>query len=170
VFTTVCVFVQLDNITAYIDELVTVIECPGINSVYSQAVNHSICDSFYSGIFVMCIVHFVTAGCLYFVLLIVSRFHAIYEESNNCEQAGDDGDNEDEEGAYQMESGVQMAEMVANSETPTTITSPEKASAMSGSSPVDKSAVVGGGGTYAATGTGGKSHAKGLYWDVPNYK
>jgi hypothetical protein len=55
---------------------------------------------------------------------------------------------------------------VSNSETPTTITSPEKASAMSGSSPVDKSAV----GTYAATGTGGKSHAKGLYWDVPNYK
>lgn len=135
------------------DDLIGVISCGPISNVYDEAVNKSICDSFYSGLFVMCITHFLTAGSLYFVLMVISLFHNIYTSTG---AANDDDDDDNDEGGYRSSYGqVEMSSVTAAS-SPTAIAVPhDDYGHAHGSSDVvravEPSAPV----------------VKGAYWDVP---
>jgi hypothetical protein len=90
--------IQIANVSYTVNDLVGIISCGPISNVYDEAVNQSICDSFYNGIFVMCITHFLTAGCLYFILMVVSLFHNIYAATD-----ADGDDSDDYRGSYEPE-------------------------------------------------------------------
>ena len=59
--------------------LVDTVSCSSIYPAYDLAIQQSLCRDAISGIFVMMITHFLTAGFLFFLLIIMSRFHVIYQ-------------------------------------------------------------------------------------------
>jgi hypothetical protein len=54
--------------------------CAPIFYNFNSAVNDAICNSFFNGIFVLFVTHYILAGSLFFVMMIVvSQFHYIID-------------------------------------------------------------------------------------------
>ncbi len=70
--------VQVSGIFAAVKGMERQLQCPDINSVWNVAVQKSLCDSGFTGIFTIWITHFLTAACLFFMLMMVSHFYGIY--------------------------------------------------------------------------------------------
>jgi hypothetical protein len=69
----------IENITTVLlPNLKYIVNCETVNAVVADGV-HSICDPFYTGLFILCMVHFTTVGCLFITLVAVSQFHVIYD-------------------------------------------------------------------------------------------
>jgi hypothetical protein len=69
----------IENITTVLlPNLKYIVNCETVNAVVADGVD-SICDPFYTGLFILCMVHFTTVGCLFITLVAVSQFHVIYD-------------------------------------------------------------------------------------------
>ena len=83
--------------SGYVDDLVSSVSCSSIYSAYDLAVQKSLCSDATSGIFVMMVTHFVTAACLYFLLVLMSRFHGIFVSTGADSQLDDNNNNNDDD-------------------------------------------------------------------------
>lgn len=70
----------MSNVTAYLSDLDDSLSCWTIFYNFNSAVNDAICNSFYNGVFVIFITHYILAGALFFVMVIVvAQFHYIID-------------------------------------------------------------------------------------------
>lgn len=85
----IIVVAQLSNLLSTFADIVTLSNCTQTSNIYNSAVNQSICSNFYSGLFIICITHFVVICLTIPILVVVSAFHDMYLSTGGTRHIGE---------------------------------------------------------------------------------